>query len=91
MTRSASSRDAAAGGEPHIRRPFGSCRNQTETMPITPDQEDHRKAEHDQADRADQAIGLRPMRSDSMPIRGMANSATTITTICTTCEVVAVS
>ena len=31
ISRSASSRDSADGGEPHIRRPFGSCRNQTET------------------------------------------------------------
>ena len=29
-------RDAADGGEPHIRRPFGSWRNQSETRPMTP-------------------------------------------------------
>jgi hypothetical protein len=36
MISSASSNDVAAGGEPHMRRRFGSCRNHTEARPMTP-------------------------------------------------------
>ena len=36
ISRTASSRDTADGGEPHMRRPFGSCRNQSDTTPMTP-------------------------------------------------------
>ena len=36
ISRTASSRDTADGGEPHMRRPFGSCRNDSDTAPMTP-------------------------------------------------------
>ncbi len=35
------------------------------------------------------AIGLRPMRSESIPSSGIVTRATTMTAICSSCEVVA--